>query len=340
MPASGSTSLRSTKSRPASPERVNFLSPKPQKRLTRHAYSQTSEDHRHIADTSFPHPAFSAAATPFGWLLKERAWGENWRKGTTDPQSLTERYNIDAAPDYEPDYPEWLHDRPWIQGEANQKALLNAFFGALEPQRSLVFAYAKRTPLLDDDQWIIVGVGRITSIGQLQEWDYDAPEKDSLRSYLWERSVCHSIRPGGGDGVLLPYHDLLARTETDPDLDPRPFIAFVPTEFRDEFSYASEHVAPGSAIAALLSVREALSVYRDRFGGEWASQLRWIDQRLGELWKLRGPNPGLGVGPMRDGRRTRLPASLSLPGSRPVRTATPGRFWRLWWVIPRRSPVI
>ena len=27
---------------------------------------------------------------------------------------------------------------------------------------------------------------------------------------------------------------------------------------------------------------------------EWAAQLRWIDQRLGELWNLRGPYPGLG----------------------------------------------
>ena len=52
-------------------------------------------------------------------------------------------------------------------GEANQRALLNAFFSALQPQRSLVFVYAKRTPLIDDDQWMIVGVGRVTSIGKL-----------------------------------------------------------------------------------------------------------------------------------------------------------------------------
>lgn len=279
---------------PCFAERVNFLSAKPQRRLARHAYSKTSEHHKHISDTPFLHPAFSAAATPFGWLLKERAWGKEWKKGKLDPQSLVERYGIAALPDYEPDEPDWLYDRPWIQGEANQKALLNAFFGALEPQRSLVFVYAKRTPLIDDDQWMIIGVGRITSMGELQEWDYDAPSKGSLRSYLWERSVCHSIRAEGGDGVLLPYHDLLSRCEKDPDLDPRDCIAFVPEEYRGEFSYASEHVMPGSAIAALLAVKEALSAYRDRFGGSWTSQLKWIDQRLGELWNLRGPYPGLG----------------------------------------------
>lgn len=279
---------------PCFAERVNFLSARPQRRITRHAYSQTSDHHRHISDTQFMHPAFSAAATPFGWLLKERAWGERWRKGEIDPQSVVERYGIDARPDYEPAGPDWLSERPWIQGEANQKALLDAFFSAVQPQRSLIFVYAKRTPLIDDDQWMIVGVGRVTSIGKLQEWDYDGAADGALRSYLWERSVCHSIRPDGDDGVLLPYHDLLARCHAEDGLDPRDCIAFVPEEYRAEFSYASEHVGAGSAIAALLSVKQALGTYAERFGGTWTSQLRWIDHRLGELWNLRGPYPGLG----------------------------------------------
>jgi hypothetical protein len=192
-----------------------------------------------------------------GWLLKERAWGKEWRKGRIDNQSIIERYGIDSLPEYEPKEPEWLHDRPWIQGHANQKALLNAFFGALEQKRSLIFVYAERTPLIDDDQWMIVGVGRITSIATLQEWDYDSPGNPSIRSYLWERSVCHSIRAGSSDGVLLPYHDLLSRCDQDAGLNPRNCIAFVPEEYRDEFSYASEHVIPGSAIAVLLAVKEA-----------------------------------------------------------------------------------
>lgn len=279
---------------PCFAERVNFLAPKPQRRIARHAYAKTSDHHKHICETPFSHPAFSAAATPFGWLLKERAWGPEWAKGKIDSQSIVERYGIDSHPQYEPEDPDWLSERPWIQGYANQRALLDAFFGALAPQKSLVFVYAKRTPLIDDDQWIIVGVGRITSIGGLKEWDYDPPKHDLVRSYLWERSVCHSIRAEGGDGVLLPYHDLLARCEKDADIDPRNCIAFVPAEYRDEFSYASEHVAPGSAIAALLSVKESLSSYNEQFGGSWGPQFKWIDERLGELWNLRGPYPGFG----------------------------------------------
>lgn len=279
---------------PCFAERVNFLSPRAQRRLAHHAYSDTSEHHKHIIDTPFTHPAFSAAATPFGWLLKERAWGKEWNKGKIDSQSIAERYGIEAHPEHEPEEPAWLEGRPWIQGHKNQKALLDAFFGALEPRSSLVFAYAKRTPLIDDEQWMIIGVGQITSVGDIQEWDYEPARHAGLRSYLWERSVCHSIRPGGDNGILLPYHDLLGRCDGDPALDPTDCIAFVPSEYRDEFSYASEHVANGTAIAALLSVKTALSNYSERFGGDWTRQLKWIDQRLGELWALRGPYPGLG----------------------------------------------
>ena len=282
---------------PCFAERVNFLSNRPQRRIAHHAYSSTSEHHSHIADTAFIHPAFSAAATPFGWLLKERAWGKDWRKGTLDNYSLVERYGIASAPEHEhePDEPGWLAGRPWIQGEKNQAALLDAFFGALKPKQSLIFAYAKRTPLIDDDKWMLIGVGSITSVGELQEWDYDPPKHDGLRSYLWERSISHSIRPGGENGILLPYHELLERCANDPTLDPSPYMAVVPDAYREEFLFASEHVSPGTAIAALLSVKTALANYEEHFGGDWSHQQKWIDQQLGQLWTMRGPYPGMGA---------------------------------------------
>src|SRR5258708_14459758 len=94
--------VRAADAPPCFSERVNFLSPKPQRRLARHAYSKTSEHHKHISDTPFMNPAFSAAATPFGWLLKERAWGEEWRDGKIDNQAIAERYGIDSRPEYGP----------------------------------------------------------------------------------------------------------------------------------------------------------------------------------------------------------------------------------------------
>lgn len=279
---------------PCFSERVSFLSAKPQHRLARHAYARTSDDHRHIRDTLFLHPAYSAAATPFGWLLKDRAWGEKWKKGDIDAHALAEQWGIDTHPEHEPEAPDWLYDRPWIQGHHNQKTLLDAFFSAIEPKESLVFFYAKRTPLLDDDQWVIVGAAKVASVGELREWDYEPGVTSPIRSYLWERSVCHTLRPDGSGGVLLPLHELITHAEADPAADISDCIEFVPSEYRAEFSYASELVSQGTAISTLLAMKEALGAFSRRFGGTWGAQHQWIDERLGELWELRGPYPGLG----------------------------------------------
>src|SRR5260370_1611885 len=66
---------------PCFAERVNFLSPNPQRRLARHAYSKTSEHHKHICNTPFTHPAFSVAATPFACLLPQCARAEDGNEG-------------------------------------------------------------------------------------------------------------------------------------------------------------------------------------------------------------------------------------------------------------------
>ena len=271
-------------------ERVSFMASREQLRISEHAYAATSEDHKHIEKTAFRHPPYSFAAVPFRWLLKEHAWGEKRKCG---PDSLVGRYGIDSEPDKEPTKPDWLDQRPWIQGHENQAAMSEAFHSAIKPNTSLVFAYAKRTPLVDDNHLYIVGVGRIIKKGSLQEYRYST-KNPRIRSFLWERAISHSIRPEGKDGFLLPYHDLVEHCKQNPNLNPSPFMAFIPNEYRSEFTYASEHVKHSTAIHVLLSVKKAITAYQDSFGGDWSEQLRWIDRCLGELWELRGPYPGMG----------------------------------------------
>jgi hypothetical protein len=198
-----STKSLSMKSHLASP---SGSMPRPQPRLARHAYARTSDDHRHIRDTQFLHPAFSAAATPFGWLLKERAWGEKWRTGKTDARALAERWGIDSNPDYEPEHPESLHNRPWIQGHRSQKALLDAFFSAIKPQESLIFFYVKRTPLFDDDQWMIAGVATVTSVGDLEEWNMKAtriPPSAPISGSAASATACARMRRAGSCFLIM-----------------------------------------------------------------------------------------------------------------------------------------
>jgi hypothetical protein len=49
------------------------------------------------------------------------------------------------------------------------------------------------------------------------------------------------------------------------------------------------------AIGALLSSADALRKTKDKLPGPWGQCLAWIDARLAELWKARGPCPGLGA---------------------------------------------
>ncbi len=171
--------------------------------------------------------------------------------------------------------------------------MLDSFFNAVEPQRSLCFFYAKRTPLSDDPRRVIVGVGRITNVGSAIEYAYEGDGE--LSSMIWERSVHHSVREGYKDGFLLPYHQILERASQDPDFDTSPYVAYAPEESWEEFSYGSEHVSHDTAISALLACADALRAVQGVVEGEWETQLQWIDARLNELWQMRGPYPGLGA---------------------------------------------
>ena len=172
--------------------------------------------------------------------------------------------------------------------------MLDTFFGALQPEKSLVFLYVKRTPLADEPRRVLVGAGRITGVGPAQEHAYDGDSKGKLRGLIWERAVSHSIRPDGFDGFILPYQQLLALAERDGNIDPSQFVAFAPDEAFDAFSNVAEHVDHDHAIASLLSLAEKIRVIAQHVPGMWDRHLEWISARLADLWSLRGAFPGLG----------------------------------------------
>jgi hypothetical protein len=260
-------------------ERGSFMAPFDFARRMKHPYCETSDVHAHIIPNDFRHGAFSAAAIPFRWTNKEFAW------------KLAQQYGLDADPSREPKEPDWLHKGAWVQNHGNQAALLEGFRSAIQEEKSLAFFYAKQTPLCEDERRVIIGVGRVKHVGPLTEYRYN---KTGLRAFIWDRSIQHSIRPDFKDGFLLPYHAVIERCKEDASLNPAEFAAFAPDDRRVEFSYASEHVTHDGAIAALLACKSAVEKSKAIAKGPWGGVLKWIDLRLSELWKLRGPYPGLG----------------------------------------------
>jgi ATP-dependent exoDNAse (exonuclease V) alpha subunit len=261
-------------------ERGAALNAKAYSLSSRHPFAKSSaETHGHFAENQFRVPPYSVQTIPFRWTRKDDA------QAIADSLALP----FDIARE-----PELAFDTVWVDNFENQQIMLDTFFGAFQPEKSLVFLYVKRTPLADDPRRVLVGVGRITNVGPAQEHAYSGDTRGKLRGLMWERAVSHSIRPDGFDGFVLPYQQLLALAERDGSIDPSQFVAFAPDEAFDAFSNVAEYVDHDHAIASLLSLADKVRVIARHVPGAWDRHLEWISERLAELWHLRGAFPGLG----------------------------------------------
>lgn len=267
-------------------ERAGFMAPFSYTRRAKHPYSHNPA-YGHFRETEFEHKPYSAAAIPFGWMLKP-----NPSDGGDGPApKLADQLSLGYRPEVEPElgFSTW-----WVQDHRNQLVMLDTFFDAVKPEESLVFFYAKRTPLTEDPRRVIVGMGRVLNVEGHVEYQYENRPKDGLRCVLWERNVHHSIRPTMTDGFLLPYQQLLAMAEDDPTLDPADFVLHAPQEWWDNFSMGAEHVPHDAAITTLVSSARTIERIAERIPGDWEPARKWIDQQLNRLWQLRGAYPGLG----------------------------------------------
>lgn len=277
---------------PCLAERGTFMSPFPISVMKQHPYVESSPGtHDHFAPTPFTFQPYTAAAVPFRWMLRAQVEGDE-RDGTI---GKAEQLQLDFRPEREPELP-W--ETVWVQEGTNQRILLDTFFSAAKPEESLVFFYAKRTPLADDPRRVIVGVGRVNTVGPSTEYQYVNGKRPSGRigSYLWEHNIGHSIRSDCKDGFVLPYQRLLEAAEADERIDLPACVAFAPNEFFSEYSYASELLPHDGAIASLLAVERAIQAMRAVLDDEpWDAYLAWIDRELNRLWRVRGAFPGLGA---------------------------------------------
>jgi hypothetical protein len=268
-------------------ERVSFMAPFDLPRTLRHPYVETSpETHGHFTPTRFLQPAYSAASVPFKWMLRRNVEGDS----KNGERGIAERLQLGWSVDREPDL---KFDTAWVQERDNQLVLLDTFFGALRPEQSLCFFYAKRTPLSERPDRVIVGVGRVLSVGGATEYAFEV-KTPPLRCAAWERNVGHSIRPGFSDGFLFPYQEVIARAANGEISKPEEFAAFAPPEYFDAYSFGSELLTHDGAVASLIACAATLHRIRTRIEGPWDAALRWVDTQLNRIWRARGAFPGLG----------------------------------------------
>ncbi len=265
-------------------ERMAFMSPFEYTRKANHPYNRgNSSEYGHFQSTPLRHPPYSAAVVPFAWMLRDAM------------EKFGQDHGLDVQAEREPHL---NFETPWIQEYLNQKSLLDCFAAHIKPERSLCFFYAKHAPFVEDSNGgrILIGAGRVLHVGEVQEYEYNIKDLNGKhRSMLWERMVQHSIRPDFKDGFLLPYHAAIARAAENAEFDPADIVAFSPADRLLEFSHASQLVSHDGAIASLLACAQSLRKVSGVLPGPWERCLQWIDDRVGELWKMRGPCPGLGA---------------------------------------------
>ena len=264
---------------PCAKERGAFMAPFAMTHEESHPYVQSQQQlYSHFEPTPFTTPSYSAACVPFNWMFN-------------DNQQLINKYKLNYNSEREPQ----LGFRTnWIQERENQLVMLDTFFGALEPDQSLCFFYAKDTPLSSSSNRVIIGVGKVTQVSDSVEYKYSKLNQDDLRSVLWERNVSHSIRPNDYDnGFIFPYQELLELADKQ-GTDPEEYLAFAPEEAFTSYSYASELLGHDHAIASILICMQTINRISQVLDGSWQSINAWLDRELNKLWVLRGPYPGFG----------------------------------------------
>ena len=262
-------------------ERGFFMANFGVERKITHPYSTFSPNsHGHLKPTTIHFPAYSIAAVPYFWTLKQNS------------KDLSERYTLDFNEDNEPNLDLEGKDN-WVQEFGNQKALLNCFFEHFKEEKSLVFIYAKQVPFVEEGGRILIGVGRINKI--IPSEKYEGSNSNFSAAY-WEHMVLHSIRPSFDDGFILPYHEAIEYQKEHTDFDPASLAVIVPNEKQFEFSYASEHVSNDSAIQVLLSCIQSIELAKNfGIGNHHDKIVKWIHNELVSIQKLRGHYPGMGA---------------------------------------------
>lgn len=263
---------------PCIAEGVAFMSPDELVRTVIHPYKANNpKTHGHFLDTDEHFVPYSLPARPFLWTMKR---GKDF-----------EKYDIDYQPSREP---ELDFENAWVQDARNHKAIFKRFYENIIPNESLVFAYAKQVPFVDDPRRIVIAVGFVEEV--IPSVEHNHTDVGTLRSYTWETMIRHSIRENGDNGFLMPYYKLMEYAKDHPDFDIRLATVYASEDYHYEFSYATEHLSHDGTIDTLLRIIKAFEYIAQFDDIEIPTQkyINWCKNRLKEVWEERGGYPGLG----------------------------------------------
>lgn len=232
-------------------------------------------------------PTYSLIGTPFYYML------------LNDERSPHKKNMYDTGFDENKEL--GLGGDTWISHGKNQRKAFEHFYKGVKDNESLVFPYTKFVPMTETPGRVIVGVGKIASIGSQANYnykeDYALTEKDVYPAF-WERTIQHTIRDDNKNGFLIPFEEIKKFLHEHPDQNPDELIPIVKQEFKYDFSYGTFQVSYDATIWALNRLKEVLCKYLELNIAQhidWKNCLTWLDAEINRVWKERGVFPGLGA---------------------------------------------
>lgn len=295
-------------------EGMAFMSDKDITTECLHNYSLYNYDsHRDFIPSQQIIPAYTLIAHPYRWLMR----------GNNETAENIRLQN--GIPDIDADIAHLLlkdkdgNGEPvggnWVQHPISQQKIFETFFKNVVPNKSLCFIYTKSIPYIEDADRILIGIAVVDkAIGLPKKHAKKADATSTLESFSWECMVSHKIRKNGEKflsddngifgGFLFPYAQIIKKIEKAETGEEKEkyikvlqnIVVTVPNDFREEFSYATEHVSHDVAIYMLLKAQKALSsiIESGYVQGNLVECRKWVQEELDFIWRDRPIYPGLG----------------------------------------------
>lgn len=165
------------------------------------------------------------------------------------------------------------------------------YFAQFEEGKSLVFYYAGYSNPFsegEEENYVIVGVSRLKKMDSFHFYENTTEEikQKYAGGFVWQKPIT-SMYPE--EGLCIPYWKYLH----DEKLSER--LALKPVN-RTPFKYGSREVTNDDAIEVIHQMIEKIDVLIE-IGDkteDWEKRKNWLNSVLNELWKERGPFPGMG----------------------------------------------
>lgn len=163
------------------------------------------------------------------------------------------------------------------------------FFKQVSPNESLIFYYAnKSNPFSEEDDrnFVVTGISKVKKIGEVMYYENvsEANKKKYADGFIWQIPVTSNFPE---EGFAIPYH----KYRNDPEVLER--ITYIP-EISDNFKYGTRHISDDDALIYVERLTEIVDYLIGIDPTEnWIERRSWLVSLQNELWKKRGPYPGL-----------------------------------------------